>query len=56
MAFYRVNENLEINAGVYNLTDKEYIRWIDTGSIGSDSARRFTQPGINGSISVRFVL
>ena len=56
MAFYKVNENLEINAGVYNLTDKEYIRWIDTGSIGSDSARRFTQPGINGSISVRFAL
>ena len=56
MAFYKVNEKFEINAGIYNLTDKEYIRWIDTGSIGSDSAQRFTQPGINGSITVRFTL
>ena len=56
MAFYKVNEKFEINAGVYNLTDKEYIRWIDTGSIGLDSSERFTQPGINGSITLRFTL
>ena len=56
MAFYKVNEKFEINAGIYNLTDKEYIRWIDTGSIGLDSAQRFTQPGINGSISLRYTL
>ena len=51
---FNVNDAISINFGVYNITDKEYIRWADSAGIGADAPRRFTQPGLNSSVSVLF--
>ncbi|MBO6555947.1 MAG: TonB-dependent hemoglobin/transferrin/lactoferrin family receptor [Pseudomonadales bacterium] len=56
LAYFNINESWTVNAGIFNLTDKEYIRWADTTAIGADAPGRFTQPGINGSVTVRFEL
>jgi len=56
LAYYNFNDKWSINAGVFNVTDKEYIRWADTASIGGDAPGRYSQPGINGSVTVRFEL
>lgn len=50
------NENVTLNVGLFNVTDREYIRWADTISIGSDAPERFSQPGFNAgaTIKVRF--
>ena len=47
---------LRVNAGLFNLTDKRYLRWADTASIGSDAPGRFTQPGFNAGATVRLEL
>jgi hemoglobin/transferrin/lactoferrin receptor protein len=55
-AYYRFNEKVTVNAGIFNVTDKEYIRWADTVSIGGDAPGRFRQPGLNGSATIRVSL
>ena len=52
--YYRFNDKTSINIGVFNLSDKDYLRWADTISIGADASRRFTQPGVNASVTLRF--
>ena len=47
-------DRMMVNVGLFNLTDKQYIRWIDTVSIGGDAPLRFTQPGFNAAASLRF--
>ena len=42
-----------LNFGLFNLTDKAYVRWADTVAIVADATGRFTQPGINGSVTLR---
>ena len=42
-----------IHVGLFNLTDKTYVRWADTASIGADAMARFTQPGRNAAVTVR---
>jgi len=54
MGYFNINDSISINFGVYNITDKEYIRWTDSSGIGADAPRRFTQPGLNSSVSVLF--
>ena len=56
LAYFNINDQWTVNAGIFNLTDKKYIRWTDTTAIGTDALGRFTQPGINGSVTVRFEL
>ena len=46
----------ELNAGVYNIMDKTYIKWADTAGIGRDAADRFTQPGTNFSVGLKLEL
>ncbi len=45
----QVSEQVSVNAGVYNLTDKKYWQWnggdLGTLSEGSPSIDRFSQPG-----------
>jgi hemoglobin/transferrin/lactoferrin receptor protein len=53
-ASYTISNNLSVRAGLYNVTDKTYIQWPDAVAIGSDAALRFTQPGINGSVDIRY--
>ena len=52
--YYRFNDKTSINIGVFNLSDKDYLRWADTISIGADASRRFTQSGVNASVTLRF--
>jgi hemoglobin/transferrin/lactoferrin receptor protein len=43
----QLTEQVSINAGIYNLTDKKYWQWGDVQGLTNDSASldRFTQPG-----------
>lgn len=52
LADVRVAERVRVNLGLFNLTDKAYIRWIDTAGIGRDAPVRFSQPGFNGAVTV----
>jgi hemoglobin/transferrin/lactoferrin receptor protein len=56
ITYYRFTEKITVNAGIFNLTDKKYIRWADTVSIGSDALGRFSQSGLNGSATIRIAL
>ncbi|MEN5238951.1 MULTISPECIES: TonB-dependent receptor [Pseudomonas] len=59
--FYKVSEDVTVNAGLYNLTDKKYWQWDDVrgyDSIGEASVTqpanldRLTMPGRNFAINV----
>lgn len=56
MAYVNMGERVRLNAGLFNLTDKTYIRWADTAGIGGDAPGRFTQPGINAALTLRVEL
>ncbi len=54
VGFYRLNDHWSINAGINNLTDEKYVTWSGaraTTGMGH-SGTTFTQPGINGFVSV----
>ena len=53
LAYARLTPNVSVNLGLFNLTDKTYIRWADTGGIGGDAWARFTQPGFNAGATLR---
>ena len=53
LAYVDVTDNVSLNIGLFNLTDKKYIRWADTISLGDDAPGRFTQPGFNAGATVR---
>ena len=53
LAYVDIGERARLNAGVFNLADKAYIRWADTIGIVADAPARFTQPGRNASVSLR---
>ena len=56
LAYANLGERLRVNAGVFNLADRSYLRWADTAGIGSDAPARFTQPGINAGVTLRVEL
>lgn len=53
--YYDFSDAVSVNVGLFNITDKRYIRWADTVSIGGDASARFTQPGFNAGASVRVI-
>ncbi len=53
LAFAQVTDRIVVNAGLFNIGDKAYIRWADTAAIGNDARARFTQPGFNAGATVR---
>ncbi len=53
LAHADLGERVRLNVGLFNITDRTYIRWADTVAIGSDAARRFTQPGFHAGMSLR---
>ena len=53
LAHARIGERTRINAGLFNITGKRYLRWADTAGIGTDAPGRFTQPGFNVGATVR---
>lgn len=56
MAYVNIGERMRLNAGLFNLTDRTYIRWADTAGIGGDAPRRFSQPGFNAALTLRVEL
>jgi hemoglobin/transferrin/lactoferrin receptor protein len=59
--FYKVTDDVTLNAGLYNLTDKKYWQWDDVrgydgvgeaGVTAPASLDRLTQPGRNFAINV----
>jgi len=56
LAHYSFSERVRLNVGLFNLTDREYVRWADTAGIGGDAFARFTQPGFNAGVTLRVEL
>jgi hemoglobin/transferrin/lactoferrin receptor protein len=56
LAHYTFTDRIRLNVGLFNLTDRTYIRWADTQSIGNDAPARFTQPGFNVGVNLRVEL
>ena len=54
--YFDLSDSVTFNIGLFNVTDKRYIRWADTVSIGNDAPGRFSQPGFNAGVSVRVIL
>ena len=52
----KIGQRVRLNAGLFNVTDKTYIRWADTAGIGADAPARFTQPGFNAGLTLRIDL
>ena len=52
LADVRLGTRVRLNLGLFNVTDKTYIRWIDTAGIGGDAPLRFSQPGFNGAATL----
>ncbi len=53
-AFWRINENFTLRAGLFNITDEKYAFWSDVAGLAESSAARdaYTQPGRNARISL----
>ena len=54
---YNIGEQLQLNVGVFNVTNRKYWEWGDVIARESDdpALQRFTRPGINASVSLRYV-
>jgi hemoglobin/transferrin/lactoferrin receptor protein len=55
-AGWRPNGRLELRAGIFNLTDKTYWRWLDVANLEADDPMisLLSRPGRNYSITARF--
>lgn len=64
-AFYDISDSLQLTAGIYNLTDKEYYRWevlnsIRPGSggffggVSEDGYKRYSEPGRSFSLNLNY--
>jgi hemoglobin/transferrin/lactoferrin receptor protein len=53
MSYLQVSDSVRVNFGLFNVTDKQYVRWADTAGVGADAIERFSQPGINARIDLR---
>lgn len=54
IGYWQVTDAVAVNAGVYNLTDKQYWHWSDVRSL-SDSTpglARYTQPGRHAAVNL----
>lgn len=55
LAYTRITDKVSVNFGLFNLTDRSYIRWADTAAIGASAPARFSQPGFNAGANIRIV-
>lgn len=59
-AYYKINDDITIQAGVNNLLDRKYYSWANTRRSGGHSANQFaiddrsTAPGMNGFVSLTY--
>ncbi|WP_017936851.1 TonB-dependent hemoglobin/transferrin/lactoferrin family receptor [Zestomonas thermotolerans] len=53
-AWWQVSEELSINAGLFNLADKQYWQWGDVRGLSENSPglTRYTQPGRHAAINL----
>ena len=49
----QIGERVQVDAGLFNIGDKGYRRWVDSAGIGADAPLRFTQPGFNFGATMR---
>ena len=56
VAYYKPYEDITINAGIFNMFDKQYWVWDDVRNITEayEGLNRYTQPGRNYSVSVKW--
>ncbi|MDO9241379.1 MAG: TonB-dependent receptor, partial [Methylicorpusculum sp.] len=64
-AYYRFNEHVAINAGLFNILDKTYIDWEDVNTrsgdphsnlgtfANADLWERYSRPGRNAGITIK---
>ena len=52
----RFTDRVRLHLGLFNLTDRTYLRWADTAAIGEDAPARFTQPGFHAGVTLRVEL
>ena len=62
-AYYRFNDHVTVNAGLFNLLNKKYVEWENARSSSNDPHAglgpqadirdRYTSPGINGGVTLR---
>ena len=52
----RFTDRVRLHLGLFNLTDRTYLRWADTAAIGQDAPARFTQPGFHAGVTLRVEL
>jgi hemoglobin/transferrin/lactoferrin receptor protein len=61
-AYWNVTKRVSLNAGVFNITDRKYFLWSDLQGTGGGttpfpgalSIDRFSQPGRNGAITLKY--
>ena len=56
LAHARIGDRVQVDAGLFNIGNKTYRRWVDGASIGADAPLRFTQSGLNFGATVRVSL
>ncbi len=56
LGYVDLTDRVSLNVGLFNVGDKEYIRWTDTAGIGNDAPARFSQPGFNAGATLRIQL
>ncbi len=54
LAYIDIADQVMINVGLFNLGDKQYIRWADSVGIGRDAPMRFSQPGFTAGVNLKF--
>ncbi|WP_263144647.1 TonB-dependent hemoglobin/transferrin/lactoferrin family receptor [Pseudomonas sp. RIT-PI-AD] len=52
--WWQVSEAFSVNAGLFNLTDKQYWQWADVQGLGENTAglQRFSQPGRHAAVNL----
>ena len=53
LAHCDIGTRIRLNIGLFNLTNRTYMRWADAAGVGGDALARFTQPGFNGGVTMR---
>lgn len=56
LGHYELPEHIQLDVGIFNLFDEDYIRWADTAGVGGDAIDRFSRPGRNFSAILRALL
>ena len=55
-AFWNITQRASLRAGIFNLTNQKYIWWSDVRGLAANSpvVDAYTQPGVNGSVSLSY--